>query len=69
MPAHTHTYTFKNQAMGEGTRYGQWIDERTANTGSTGGSSAHTHSMTDVSSGVTNSLPPYYALAYIIRIM
>lgn len=36
------------------------------NTGSAGGSQSHTHSLSGAS-GEANSLPPYYALAYIMR--
>ena len=35
-------------------------------TGSTGGSQSHTHTL-DGASGEANGLPPYYALAYIMR--
>lgn len=34
----------------------------------TGGSQSHTHSLAGIKSGSANSLPPYYALAYIMRI-
>ena len=33
-----------------------------------GASASHTHSLTGVKSGSASSLPPYYALAYIMRI-
>ena len=33
-----------------------------------GSSTAHSHSLTGVKSGSASSLPPYYALAYIMRI-
>ena len=36
-------------------------------TDTAGGSQAHTHSLSG-SSGSANSLPPYYALAYIMRL-
>ena len=36
-------------------------------TDAAGGSQAHTHSLSG-SSGSANSLPPYYALAYIMRL-
>ena len=38
----------------------------TNQTGATGGSQPHTHTLSGAS-GETNSLPPYYALAYIMR--
>ena len=37
------------------------------NTTSAGGSKVHTHSLTGAKSGSASSLPPYYALAYIMR--
>lgn len=37
------------------------------NTTSAGGSKVHTHSLTGIKSGSASSLPPYYALAYIMR--
>ena len=37
-------------------------------TSATGSSSAHTHSLTGAKSGSASSLPPYYALAYIMRV-
>ena len=37
-------------------------------TGATGGSQAHTHSLSGTKSGAASSLPPYYALSYIMRI-
>ena len=37
-------------------------------TNKAGGSQSHTHSLSGVKSGSASSLPPYYALAYIMRI-
>ena len=37
-------------------------------TKSAGSSASHTHSLTGVKSGSASSLPPYYALAYIMRV-
>lgn len=34
----------------------------------TGSSTSHVHSLSGVKSGSASSLPPYYALAYIMRI-
>ena len=36
--------------------------------GALGGSASHTHSLSGVKSGSASSLPPYYALAFIMRI-
>ena len=33
-----------------------------------GDSQSHTHSLTGIKSGSASSLPPYYALAYIMRV-
>ena len=38
------------------------------NTGATGGSESHTHSLSGISSETADSLPPYYALSFIMRI-
>ena len=38
------------------------------NTGKTSASASHTHSLTGAKSGSASSLPPYYALAYIMRV-
>ena len=37
-------------------------------TSPTGGSQSHTHSLSGVKSGSANSLPPYYAGHYVIRV-
>ena len=37
------------------------------NTGKTSASASHTHSLTGAKSGSASSLPPYYALAFIMR--
>ena len=34
----------------------------------TGGSQSHTHSLIDVTSNISSNLPPYYNLAYIMRV-
>ena len=39
----------------------------TDQTGATGGSQPHTHNLSGIKSGSANSLPPYYALALIMR--
>lgn len=43
-------------------------NEPILNTNSTGDSQPHTHALSG-ESGSANSLPPYYALAYIMRIV
>ena len=57
IPAHTHTYTFRTMNYGhEGAV--AWRGDQTRNTGSTGGGGSHSHA---------NTIPPYYALAYIMK--
>ena len=68
MPKHTHSYTDAHSAAGSGNPSGQswgFISENKV-TAPTGGSQSHTHSLSG-SSKEANSLPPYYALAYIMR--
>ena len=58
LAAHTHTYS-NNPATSEGgDNASQSALQSTATTGSTGGGATHTH---------TGTLPPYYALAYIMK--
>ena len=58
LAAHTHTYTRANISGGAEDNQPSRVTLSTANTGSTGSGSTHTHSST---------LPPYYALAYIMK--
>lgn len=67
MPAHTHTYN-KRSGAGSQVGFGETCTIGTFNTGSTGGNGSHTHSLTLNTSSSANNLPPYYALAYIMRI-
>ena len=65
MPSHTHsfskgTYGDIAEARGSANNGKQWTD-------ATGGSQAHSHSLSDAKSNSASSLPPYYALAYIMR--
>ena len=69
MPAHGHSYTFRASSRdcgyaGGDPMFWQWTAE--AWTGSSGGSWSHSHTL-DGASGEADSLPPYYALAYIMR--
>ena len=69
MPSHTHGYR-------KVTSWNGWNGTNDGNdckppkdgqpTDATGGSQPHTHTL-DGASGETSSLPPYYALAYIMR--
>lgn len=58
LAAHTHTYTL-NPGRSEGGDNANVGNPSSSVTGSTGGGQPHTHS---------GSLPPYYALAYIMRL-
>jgi len=59
MPAHTHSVLIRGFSGAHSAGSGQYSDEGgSQNSGSTGGGSAHSHAAT---------LPPYYALCYIIK--
>ena len=61
MPAHTHNVPFGDALNNAGSSTGSprgLINSSTPATTSTGGGGSHTHS---------NSIPPYYALAYIMK--
>ena len=48
---------------------GTWYDgQKLVGTWDNGKSTSHNHSLSGVKSGSASSLPPYYALAYIMRI-
>ena len=68
MPIHTHSYTDSHSSSDSGSPSGQswgYVTE-TKVTAPSGGSESHTHTLSGAS-GSANSLPPYYALAYIMR--
>ena len=69
MPAHGHSYISRASSRDCGYASGSpmfWQNTATAKTGNAGGSQSHTHTL-DGASGEADSLPPYYALAYIMR--
>ena len=69
LASHTHKYTIGNGGAWEasGASYRESTENRIQiSTTSTGGSQSHTHTL-DGESGEASSLPPYYALAYIMR--
>ena len=47
---------------------GNYLNARGAATLTTGSSQPHTHSLSGASSEAANSLPPYYAGHYVIRV-
>lgn len=69
IPAHSHS-------VGVGNNDGAWpyangcsdLNGWSNIGGKTGGGQPHTHSLSNVTSTAASSLPPYYALAYIIKI-
>ena len=69
MPRHTHSYTDTHSSAGSGSPSGQsWgYTAETKVTAPSGGSQPHTHTLSGAS-GAADSLPPYYALALIMRI-
>ena len=71
MPSHAHD-TKERQIFMEGNQRNAARIDGDPISGvclTTGGSQSHTHSMTNVSSGSVNSIPPYYVLSYIMRTM
>ena len=72
---HTHGSVTKNslKGPGDGVKWfkAQYYGESVMNSGSTGGGGSHAHSVTVNSkgeSGTNKNLPPYYALAYIMKV-
>lgn len=68
LASHKHPYNDSHTSSGSGNPSGtSWgaTDEKRI-TGSAGGSQPHTHTL-DGKSGEASSLPPYYALSYIMR--
>ena len=72
LASHTHTFGVSGSGTGTGN---SWVPaSATSGAGSypetsqTGGSQPHTHSLSGVSSEEANSLPPYYAGHYVIRV-
>ena len=66
--SHVHGITVVTGYNGAGTGYKIWQGAAAGNTESTGGSQPHTHSLSGISSETADSLPPYYALSFIMRI-
>ena len=50
-----------------GSAHDIWKNTGSRSISNTGGSQSHTHTL-DGASGSANSLPPYYALSYIMRV-
>lgn len=68
LASHGHTAPINlGYGPNSGTSYDIWKNTSSRSISNTGGSQAHTHSLTGAKSGSASSLPPYYALAYIMR--
>lgn len=66
IPSHSHSYSTVNAP---GSTWGQGATQLSRSdrtTGTTGGSSSHAHSLSG-SARSTDSLPPFFSLAYVIR--
>ena len=66
LASHRHTVRGTGNVSGGFGGGGSGIWEATATTSSVGDSQPHTHTL-DGASGEASSLPPYYALSYIMR--
>ena len=64
MPSHTHKFS-KGTYGSNAEATGNSSSKQT--TDATGGSQSHTHGLSSASSEAASSLPPYYALSYIMR--
>ena len=69
LPSHTHTYnTFATlPKFNTGTTNSGWVGTSSVNTGAAGGGLGHTHTIGGTANGTVPILPPYYALAYIMK--
>ena len=64
IPSHSHSTTSGTTNAAGGSQRSEVAGQR--QTGAAGGSQPHTHTL-DGASGEANGLPPYYALAWIMR--
>lgn len=71
LASHTHEIRVaRNSEAGNGLDAGKGnpTNMESNRVAKTGGSKSHTHSLSGVSSETTDSLPPYYAGHYVIRV-
>ena len=72
MPSHSHQYRSNSRTITSraGTESGGSIlyGTREQSTERSGSSDTHTHSLSGVSSSSANNIPPYYSLAFIMRV-
>lgn len=67
LASHTHGYSRFLTERPNDAEAGKYVGATPATTNATGGSQPHTHSLAGIKSGNASTLPPYYALAYIMR--
>ena len=71
MPSHGHTVygsSFVASATNRIAMSSYNAQEGSASTSSSGSSGSHTHTLAEASAASASNLPPYYALAYIIKL-
>ena len=71
LASHAHTTTLSSNISGSYNMQpggGAYYNSSAFPSTNTGGSQAHTHSLSGVSSEAAGSLPPYYAGQYVIRV-
>lgn len=67
LASHTHPVPLLVKSDGAGSNISRTVRGEGVITDATGGSQSHTHTLSGAS-GSANSLPPYYALSFIMRI-
>lgn len=68
LASHSHGYTVFSTQRPNDAAPGKYVGGTPRQSDATGGSQPHTHSLSGVKSGSANSLPPYYAGHYVIRV-
>lgn len=67
LASHTHSYTYPSLRVGGGDNDNKARIGGTTDTSITGSSASHTHSISGMS-GNASSLPPFYSMAFVMRI-
>lgn len=72
MPSHNHSAnTWRNGGNVQADRFGSDLTNQhvgSASTNTAGGSASHTHTLSGSTTGTGATLPPFYALAYIMKL-
>ncbi|WP_304680379.1 hypothetical protein [uncultured Desulfovibrio sp.] len=68
LASHTHVVPNQTGKNTSGSHIDGWSWNSAINTYATGGAQPHTHDLTAVSSGASSTLPPYFSLAFVMRI-